>query len=382
MLKIGLLGFDVCDANKGCEALTYSFLHILKSMLNEPVEIRFFIPTAPLNHLQERFPEFSFSIGKLKIKDPKLKFISDIRSCDLVCDITCGDGFSDIYFPKNVFYTTLFKIIVERCGRPLFLLPQTYGPFKDKRLEKLAKSAINGSKVIYSRDAQSADYVMKLCGKRIMNVTDLAFALPYDPITLDRTKTHIGINVSGLLWNGGFTCQNQFGLACNYREFITSLIRKYCDDIRYQVHLIPHVIETEKDSIDGDVKICNELAIQYNAIAAPAFSTPIEAKNYISAMDVFIGARMHSTIAAYSSGVPVIPFSYSRKFEGLYENLDYPYLVHGREDDTETAIQKATDWIANADKLKCKIDESMKKIDMYIESFSSDFFEKLSRFRR
>ena len=48
-----------------------------------------------------------------------------------------------------------------------------------------------------------------------------------------------------------------------------------------------------------------------NTIVAPYFATPMEAKSYISGMDLFIGARMHATIAAISAGVPVIPFSYS-----------------------------------------------------------------------
>ena len=61
---------------------------------------------------------------------------------------------------------------------------------------------------------------------------------------------------------------------------------------------------------------------------APAFLNPIDAKSYISGMDFFMGARMHSTIAAFSSGVPVVPMSYSRKFTGLFNcTLDYDAVV-------------------------------------------------------
>ena len=36
---------------------------------------------------------------------------------------------------------------------------------------------------------------------------------------------------------------------------------------------------------------------------------------------------MHSTIAAFSSGVPVVPMAYSRKFNGLFiDTLQYPYV--------------------------------------------------------
>ena len=43
---------------------------------------------------------------------------------------------------------------------------------------------------------------------------------------------------------------------------------------------------------------------------------------------MFVGARTHSTIAAFSSGVPVVPMAYSRKFNGLFsDTLDYQYIV-------------------------------------------------------
>ena len=63
------------------------------------------------------------------------------------------------------------------------------------------------------------------------------------------------------------------------------------------------------------------------AIVAPAFRTPVEAKSYIAGMDFFAGARMHACIAAVSSGVPVYPLAYSRKFNGLFvETLGYPEM--------------------------------------------------------
>lgn len=372
-MKIGLLGFVAQDANKGCEALTYSFLHLIRKHTSEAVSIHFFVPVVPLEQLQKEFPEFEFSIGKIKLKDPRMRFVSLIRSCDFICDITCGDGFSDIYFPKNVFFTTLFKIIVELCGVPLYLLPQTYGPFKKKKLEKFAKYAIKHSKRVYARDKKSADYVETLAQVKVVNTTDLAFALPYyDEFEIDENKINIGINVSGLLWNGGFTDKNQFGLTVDYRCYIKKLIIALKQNVCYKIHLIPHVIENTNDHIDGDVNVCQMLAKEYNLLCSPSFNTPIEAKSYICKMDVFIGARMHSTIAAFSANVPVIPFSYSRKFEGLYENLQYPYLIHGCSDTTDMALAYTIEWITKREELKNKIDLSIKQINSYLGVFESE----------
>ena len=76
-------------------------------------------------------------------------------------------------------------------------------------------------------------------------------------------------------------------------------------------------------------------------------------------MDVFIGARMHATIGAFSSGVATIPVSYSRKFEGLYDSLEYDYLVHAREDSTEEAVCKTIEYIKQYEQLKRSVKKSL-----------------------
>ena len=75
-------------------------------------------------------------------------------------------------------------------------------------------------------------------------------------------------------------------------------------------------------------------------------------------MDCFIGSRMHATIASFSAGVPTIPVSYSRKFEGLYKSLNYPYVIHALEYSTEEAIDKTLCYLNSMDQLKEKIKES------------------------
>ena len=99
--------------------------------------------------------------------------------------------------------------------------------------------------------------------------------------------------------------------------------------------------------------ICRILQEKYpETILAPAFNTPIEAKSYISNMKIFIGSRMHATIAAFSSGVVTIPISYSRKFEGLFNSLNYKYVINGREETTESAYFKILQYIEDFEKLR------------------------------
>jgi polysaccharide pyruvyl transferase WcaK-like protein len=72
-----------------------------------------------------------------------------------------------------------------------------------------------------------------------------------------------------------------------------------------------------------------------NVRLAPAFANPSEAKTYIAGLDFFMGARMHACIAAFSSGVPVIPMAYSRKFAGLFGSLGYDHTVDCTTEDAD-----------------------------------------------
>jgi polysaccharide pyruvyl transferase WcaK-like protein len=77
-----------------------------------------------------------------------------------------------------------------------------------------------------------------------------------------------------------------------------------------------------------------------HVILAPRFTSPSEAKTYIAGMDFFMGARMHACIAAFSSGVPVIPMAYSRKFEGLFGSLGYPHVVDCTTEQNAQILEK------------------------------------------
>ena len=104
------------------------------------------------------------------------------------------------------------------------------------------------------------------------------------------------------------------------------------------------------------------------AVLAPDFKDPIEAKSYISNMDVFIGARMHSTIGAISAGVATIPFSYSKKFEGLFGNLNYPFVISATRIDTDEAVQQTVRYINDKDVLSKAYGRMMPEINDKLEN--------------
>ena len=381
MLKIGLLGFTLENANKGCEALTYSFIFMLKKYFGTDISIRYYSTAELYGSIREYFPDIEFSYYQLSKKNVLTGLLKDFNKCDLIFDISFGDGFSDIYNPYDEFFNAVIKQIATFSKTPFILLPQTYGPFKNRILEKQAAHIIRKTNVVFSRDGLSSEYVENIANIKPVTVTDLAFSLPYEKNNNNRSeKIKIGINVSGLLWKGGFLSSNQFGLSVDYQEYIRALIENYYHDERYEVHLIPHVIETVPESRDGDVYVNELLKKEYpSIITAPAFSDPVKTKNYIAGMDVVTAARMHATVDAFSSFVPVIPFAYSRKFEGLYKVLGYKFIVDGQSCTTHQAIQQTIEWINAYKEIACDVITGMKTVEKHTAEFETILKEFITK---
>lgn len=94
------------------------------------------------------------------------------------------------------------------------------------------------------------------------------------------------------------------------------------------------------------------------------YQNPMDIKSKISEFDIFIGARMHATIGAFSSGVATIPTAYSRKFNGLYESVEYPYIVDLLNSSTEENLEMTKMYIKDYVKLKVAAEKSMDYINL------------------
>jgi colanic acid/amylovoran biosynthesis protein len=373
-----LMGFEFESPNKGCEALSYSFVSLLRKMFEgTKIEIHNVSYKLSLGAFPSEYPDIKFVEHKVNLKNPKyhIEMMRLFKRADAIFDITYGDSFSDIYDKKWVIKTNWNKQLAVLSDTPLLLMPQTYGPYYDKIIKKWSMSIIKKSNYVSSRDQLSAEYIKKECGRDVSVTTDLAMSLPFDinKYNLVTSKIKIGLNVSSLLWEGGFTKNNQFGLKVDYIKYNRYLIKELLSSGQYDIHLISHVIEDKPNARENDLRACRAINAEFpEVIIAPAFKTPIEAKSYIYHMDVFIGARMHSTIAAFSSGVATIPFSYSRKFEGLFGSLDYPYIIEGTKNDTDTAVKQTMQWIYDKDQLKAEVDLTMGKIKLKLMDFERE----------
>jgi colanic acid/amylovoran biosynthesis protein len=267
-------------------------------------------------------------------------YLADIRRQDIVLDIGAGDSFADIYTDKRFAYIFATKAVAILLGKPLILSPQTIGPFSRQPHSMLAAWACRRASHVFVRDPLSKAVLGKLAPTANSDqVVDVAFVLPFDrPAPATDGKVHVGLNVSGLLMSGGYSSSNDYGLGFDYPAVVRALITAFLAMPDVVLSLVPHVNAPDMPR-DDDGAACDLLHREFPAtIRVADFASPSAAKSMIAGMDFFIGARMHATIAAYSAGVPVVPISYSRKFEGLYGGLQYPWVVNAKGMGTDAAI--------------------------------------------
>jgi polysaccharide pyruvyl transferase WcaK-like protein len=375
-----LANATIRSGNKGCVALCYSIIYLIDNILAQKgIEYRLYLTdskekegTHSVNICGKTilfesidYPMQNSWINTVKHISKNLKLYKIFKQADYIMDIGQGDSFADIYGAYRFNKIDRIHRVARFLSKPYILLPQTIGPFTNPAVRGKAIKSITGASLVMTRDGQSLDYVKELAGNKahVKEFIDVAFFLPYTKMDFDNNFVHVGVNISGLLWNGGYTRDNQFGLKTDYQQIMRKVLAWYLTQDNVKIHLISHAMTGER-KVENDYEVAFDLwkTLHHDRLVlAPLFFSPIEAKNYIAGMDFFMGARMHATIAAFSAGVPVIPMAYSRKFNGLFiDTLSYSHLIDLKEDDESTILTMVKEDFSNRDRLQQEIADQMR----------------------
>lgn len=138
----------------------------------------------------------------------------------------------------------------------------------------------------------------------------------------------IGINASPLILNSG---DGKLVI-----EAYRNLIRRVLDTTDLNVVLIPHVVWDNNDDRKVLTPLYEEFCHTSRVILLDDHNC-MALKGYIARCRMFIGARTHATIAAYSSCVPTLVLGYSVKSRGIARDL------FGTEENYVIPVQTMTD---------------------------------------
>lgn len=165
----------------------------------------------------------------------------------------------------------------------------------------------------------------------------------------------VGINVSPMIQDN----EKESGITMECYE---TLIRYIIDHTDFQIALIPHVVWARND----DRKPIHTLFEKFKdtgRVVEIGDGTCEELKGYISRCRLFVGARTHATIAAYSSCVPTLVVGYSVKARGIARDLfgqEEHYVLPVQSLRNRDDLVKEFQWLSSKEKeIREKLEKKM-----------------------
>lgn len=265
------------------------------------------------------------NFSTLLLNDRYLKAYSE---ADIIIDLS-GDSFTDAKLTSLLNCINMFPGIV--FGKPLILFSQSIGPFR--RLSyPIIRFCLSKSSLITARGEITKRYLESMqINTPIFLVADCAFVLkPASPQRVQEilqnenisvgNKPLIGISVNTMLDDEHGRYINLMAQICDY----------IIDNFDAQIILISHSFRPTEDDRVIAAKV-HEKATNKNQISIVRYEySPEELKGIIGRCAVFIGARMHSNIAALSQCIPTIAVPWNHKYYEIMKSLgqaEYIYSI-------------------------------------------------------
>ena len=238
-----------------------------------------------------------------------------------------GDNYSLDYGTPRMF-TDLDDLILSK-GKKLVIWGASVGPFHSRPdYETYMAAHLSNVTAIYARESYTRAYLAKIgVSSNVYDLADPAFIMkPVEPAqspAFARLGETIGLNFSQLM--GRYVCP---GNEDRWLILAKEIVARIKNEFGLPILLLPHVCEEDPNNNDYLFMkaIIQDSPLEDVSILNPDYSSQ-ELKWIISKLRLFAGARTHATIAALSSCVPTISFSYSLKALGInqdvFSNLDY-----------------------------------------------------------
>lgn len=260
-----------------------------------------------------------------------LPSIKEIKNAASVAMSVGGDnycyGYPGLYaYLNRAYHKAGLKTVLWGCS----VEPELT---KDARVVK----DLNTYDLIVARESITYEAI-KSIGANVVYCPDPAFFMkPQETDIKDifRNDT-VGINCSPMIINN----ETKDGIVYqNYAE----LIRYILSNTNLNIALIPHVVWQN----NNDLSVLSRLYEEFNKdsrICLVEDQNAQQLKYVISKCKLFVGARTHSTIAAYSSFVPTLVVGYSVKAKGIAKDLfgkENSYAVSAQRFNGQTDLTDA-----------------------------------------
>lgn len=261
----------------------------------------------------------------LKRMEINFKYINKTRLIEyLDADVIINSGGDQTSgergFGVSVFLNIIYAILLNK---PTVLYGESLGYFENPLSNWCAAQVFQRVDLILLRENISLEYLKKnnISKPKICVTADPAFNLqPTEPSIVDEvlfkenikimpSEELIGINPSGLI--------SQISNSDDYLLTTVKFINKIISSPGVNVLLIPHVFSENDDDRECIKEIIKRMPNKSQIYTIDHEYSPQVLKGIIGKCDIFIGGRMHATIASTSMLIPTIGVAYSHKMHGI-----------------------------------------------------------------
>lgn len=254
-------------------------------------------------------------------------------------------------------------------GKPVVLYGESLGYFRNPVLNSIAKFVFNRTKLILVREELSKKYLddNNITMPKIYVTADPAFLLNQVPQSSvfeilskegmnEIQKPLIGINPSGLI--SRFRGKGHQKAEEEFANIMAKVIDTLVENLKATIIMIPHVYTPNDDDRIAINMIFHEVKNKSKVKIIKNEYTPQELKGIIGQCDLFIGARMHATIAATSMLVPTVGIAYSHKMYGIIGEMlgQEKYVLDIKELNYENLISTINDAWENRERIKKELE--------------------------
>jgi len=187
------------------------------------------------------------------------------------------------------------------------------------KINEIMKKDLANYDCIITRESITYECVKEI-NKNTFLYPDPAFQLDYEKIELPKNfiiDNTIGINISPMIISN----ESQQGIT---KKNYIHLIQYIINNTDMNIALIPHVVWESNDDRQPISELYEMFKNTGRVLKFDDYNCK-QLKYIISKCRFFIGARTHSTIAAYSTCVPTLVVGYSVKAKGIAKDLFCSY---------------------------------------------------------
>jgi polysaccharide pyruvyl transferase WcaK-like protein len=269
-------------------------------------------------------------------------------------------------FGVSTFMNSIYALLLDK---PVVLYGESLGYFSNHIFNSIAKFVLNRTTLILLRENISKKYLddNHITKPKIYVTADPAFLLKASPQShvfdilskegIDEIrKPLIGINPSGLI--------NKLLGEEKTTNTMARVIDNLVENLNATIIMIPHVYTSNGDDRIAINSVFHKVKNKSKVKTIKNEYAPQELKGIIGQCDLFIGARMHATIAATSMLVPTVGIAYSHKMHGIIGEMlgQQKYILDIKELNYENLISTINDAWENREKIKKELEVKIPEI--------------------